>query len=236
MADNLSEIRTIVQSDLNVTSSSSQFPPATIDSAINRAYRSGGSLFKWPALQDAKKTVTELNINYADAPTNWRPNSIWRLTIDGEPYGDEPDYSPLKFKDFLDWLDDDNAILTEKHWSVQWLRYFFNPTPSQAGLEICIWGQENVEKLTADNSETIFTDNLPECNDAIAKEATAILKHKGELPKTGELFSAEAKTIFALAFGKIKKESGKYVKVYPFLNVPNFFGPTLQGEDLTGRF
>ena len=51
--DNLGEIRTAVLSDLNATSSSSLYPTATVNSAINSSYRKIGGLFKWPALQDA---------------------------------------------------------------------------------------------------------------------------------------------------------------------------------------
>lgn len=221
--DNLGDIRTAVQSDLNVSSTSSLYPSDTIDSAINRAYRKIGGLFKWPSLQDALDTTTQANIEYYDAPTNWRPNSMWRLAVDNTPYGEKPDFSPQLFKDYLDWKDNDNADLTEKKWGVQWLRYFINPTPTVAGLEICVWGYKNVETMTVDGSETIFTDNMPEGNEAIALEASAILKKKGELPEDGTMFSTEAKQILIISFDKISKEGSKYEKINPMLNVPNFF-------------
>lgn len=235
--DNLGELREAVQSDLNVSSNSSLYPQATIDSAINRSHRKCGGLFKWPILQDALTTTSQANIDYYDAPETWQPRSLWRLTVNGTPYGIKPDYSPQVYKDFLDWLDNSNSDLTEKRWAVQWRRYFINPAPATAGLTICVWGLKNVTKLTLDADETIFTNNLPECNEAVVLEASAILKKKGELPQDGLMFSQEAKQILVVAFGKIKQESGKYEKVYPFLNVPNFYNnggsPVI---DKTGRF
>ena len=235
--DTFAEIRTSVLSDLNASSTSSQYPTATVDSAINRAYILASSLFRWPILNDALQTTTQKDINYYDAPENWRPMSIWRVEIDGDPYGDDPDYSPIVFKDFLDWQSDsDNDDSTDKKWSVQWRRYFVYPAPTAAGLVITVWGQENVETLTNDADETIFTGSQPECNEAIAKEAVAILKHKGELPEEGQMLSQTAKVILVVAFDKVKQEKSKYEKLYPFLDVQDFYGRTSTVKDMTGRF
>jgi len=235
--DNLSDIRTTVLSDLNASNTSSLFPPATVDLAINRAYRKIGGLFKWPILQDAKKTTTQANIDYYDAPTTWRPNSIWRLEIGSTTWGQEPDFSPQTFKDYLDWKADSDNDLTEKRWAVQWRRYFINPTPTTADLVITIWGYENVETLTADADETIFTGNMPEGNEAIALEAAAILKKKGEDIKTGQMVSEEAKQILIISFDKIKKEASKYEKINPFIYVPDFYARSNKKQEYDiGRF
>ena len=231
-----SEIRTVVLSDLNASTTSSQYPTATVNSAINRAYILASTIFRWPVLNDALQTTTQANIDYYDTPEAWRPRSIWRLEVDGTPYGDEPDFSPITFKDFLDWKSDsNNANSTEKKWSVQWHRYFIYPAPATAGLVITIWGQENVDELVGKDDETIFTHNQPECNEAIAKEAVAILKNKGEEPAEGQMLSQSAKVILLLAFDRIKKEGSKYEKVNPFLNVPDFFGKG-GTANMTGRF
>ena len=235
--DTLSAMRTAIQSDLNVSSSSSLFPPATIDSAINRAYQKAGALFRWPALEDAKKTSSVADKEYYDAPSTWRPDSIWRLEVDGDYYGEDPDYSPMVFQDYLDWKANDiNENSTEKKWAVQWLRYFIYPTPSADGdNNISIWGQMNVEELSVDGDTTIFSYNSPECNEALVLEAVAILKKKGEAEKSGQMFSEEAKQILAIAFNKIRQEKAKYEKTQPMFEVDDFFGPGAK-KQVTGNF
>jgi hypothetical protein len=225
--DTLQDMREAVQSDLNVSTNSSLFPPATIDLALNRAYvNKVAKLFRWPQLEDAKTTTTQANINYYDAPTTWQPNSMWRLTIDGDSnvYGEEPDGSPMSYHDFLDWLaDSQNENSTDKKWAVQWLRYFVYPTPTVAGLTISVWGQKNATKMTLDSSTTIFSYNMPECNEAIVLEAEAILKKKGENKDAGMMFSEEAKGILVTAYNKLRQEKAKFEKTQPFLNVPDYF-------------
>lgn len=234
--DNLGEIRTAVLSDLNASASSSLYPTATVNSAINSAYRKIGGLFKWPALQDALDTTTQADVEYYDAPSNWRPNSMWRLKVGDVPYGIKPDFSPQVFKDYLDWKDNDNADLTEKRWAKQWLRFFINPTPTEAGLEVCVWGYKNVDKLTEDASETMFTNNMPEGNEAIRLEAVAILKKKGELIDDGLMASAEAKQILIVSFDKISKEDIKNEKINPMLDVPDFFARNGSQTAPNGKF
>ena len=126
--DTLANIRTAVQDDLTVGEESTLFSPSVIDRAINRAYRKVGGLFPWPELQDAKKTVTQVNQEYYDYPQNWRSNSIWKLSItnsdaEEERYGEDPDGSPLSFDDYLNWKED-YPDSTDKKWANQWRRFF----------------------------------------------------------------------------------------------------------------
>jgi len=221
--DLFEDLITAVQSDLSVSSNSSFFPTATIKLAINRAYKKAG-VFKWTALQDSQKTSTTASGEYYDAPTTWRPNSIWRLEVDGDMYGQDPDGSPLKFDDFLTWKEN-NPNSTDKKWAVQWLRYFLNPIPSAIGdKNITIWGYKNVSELVNDADTTIFSYNMPECNDAIVMEASAILKNKAEDNKTGQFLSAEAKNILSITFNGLTKDSSKQEKNQPFFQVPDYFG------------
>lgn len=229
----LSEIRAVVKSDLNAGTNSSLYPNSRVDSAINRAYIKASRLFRWPALQDAKKTSTGANQDYYDYPENWSPLSVWRLEVNGELYGEEPDGSPLSFSDYLTWkLNNPNS--TDKKWSQQHKRYFISPTPTTVGSNnITIYGQENVTTLSSDSDTTIWSYDMLECNEAIALEATAILKKKGEID--GEMYSAEAKQILAVAYGKIRQEN-KFDHNQPFFNVPNFFGNQTSKEQVIGNF
>jgi len=234
MFDQLSEIRSAVQSDLSVSTNSSLYPPATIDLAINRAYIKLSRMFRWPALEDAKTSTTQLNQQYYDAPSVWTPDSLWRLEVDGDQYGESPDGNPLVYSDFLKWkLDYPDS--TDKKWAVQWLRFFISPTPSSAGLTICAWGQKNVTELTEDTDETIFTGSLPECNEALALEASAILKKKGTDEGKGGMYSDEAKQIVAIAWANLKKEQSKYEKNLPFFDVPDFYNDS-EATQVTGNF
>lgn len=232
--DSLSEMRSAVQSDLNASGNSSLFPPDTIDDVLNRAYIKIAGFVRWPDLEDAKTTTTQLNQEYYDVPDTWRYNSVWRITVNGDLYGEEPDGSPLDFKDYLEWKDE-NTSSTLKKWAQYRNQIFIYPTPTAAGVEIVAWGQRTITEMTVDGSTTIFSENMPEVNEAIVLEAEAILRRKGEADDKGQLVSTEAKTIVLTAFDKVKKEKSKYEKVQAQFNVPDFFGKTASEENI-GNF
>jgi len=232
--ETLADIRQAIEDDLTVGSESTLYSTALINRAINRAYRKAGSLFQWPELKDAKKTTTQVNQEYYDYPSTWRSDSIWKIRINNIKYGEEPDGSPLSFDDYLNWRED-YPDYTDKKWANHQRRFFVTPTPTVAGLVVCIWGFTVTETLTSDSNVTIFSYSMPEGNEAIVLEAVAILKAKGENEKAGEFRSMEAKQILATAWGRIRKEQAKYEKNMPFLDVPDFFGGT-NSKDLRGRF
>lgn len=232
--DTLAQLRTGVQDDLTIGDESTLYSPNLIDRAINRAYRKAGGLFPWPELQDALKTTTQVDVDYYDYPVNWRSNSIWKLRINLERYGEDPDGSPLSFDDYLNWKEN-YPDSTDKKWANQWRRYFVSPTPTVAGLVICIWGVKVTETLTADADTTVFSYSTPEVNEAIVLEAVAILKAKGDEEKSAQFRSAEAKQILAVAWGKIAREQAKYEKNMPFFEVTDFYGNS-SSKDMRGRF
>lgn len=232
--ETLLDFRGIVQSDLNVGAGSSLYPTTTIDSALNRSYTKCYRLFRWPGTEDAKYTNTQTNQDYYDAPTDFVPDSIWRLEVDGEMYGEEVDGSPMVFRDYLEWKID-NPTSTDKKWARQWTRYFIYPTPTTATSTITIWGQLNPTLMEGESDTTIFSYNLPVCNEAVIMEAEAILKHKGATPKDGEFYSAEAKSILSIAFSRIKQDNSLEKKTQPMLNVPDFFRSS-RGTQVTANF
>ena len=238
--DTLVDIRGAVQDDLTIGDESTLYSPNLIDRAINRAYRKAAGLFPWPELQDAKKTSTQVNQEYYDYPTNWRSNSIWKLTIldsDGndDRYGETPDGSPLSFDDYLNWKED-NPDSTDKKWANQWRRFFIWPVPTVAGTNnIHVWGIKVVVDLSADADTTVFSYSTPEANEAIELETVAILKSKGENDKSAQFKSLEAKQILAVAWGKIAREQAKYEKIMPFFEVTDMFGGSTS-KDLRGKF
>jgi len=233
--DTLDDLIIALRSDLNITSSSSLYPTATLELAINRAYIKASRLFRWPQLEDAKRTTSQLNIEYYDMPETWSPNSMWRLEVNAVQYGEDPDGSPMSYEDYTQWrADTDNAASTDEKWAQQWLRFFFWPLPT-AGLTIDAWGQKNVTALSSGTDDTIFSHNMPECNEALVLEASAILKKKGEDDKKGVMFSDESKQILAVSFGKLKQEKAKFEKTQPFFHVDDMFGHSAT-SDIIGNF
>lgn len=232
--DLFSDLILAVQDDLTVGDESNLYNTNIIKRAINRAYRKAGALFPWPALKDAVKTTTTADQEYYDYPDNWRSDSIWKLKVGGERYGEEPDGSPLSFDDYLNWKEDYPSS-TDKKWSNQQRRYFITPTPSATGTQICIWGIMVTTTLVDSTDTTIFSYHMPEANEAVVLEAVAILKSKGDNEKAGEFRSIEAKQILASCWGKIRTEAAKYEKNQPLFEVPNFFGNG-STRDLRGRF
>jgi hypothetical protein len=228
-----SELQTALLSDLSVSSSSSLYPTATIKIALNRAYLRATGLFRWPMLEDAKKTSTQANINYYDIPETWRADSIWKLTVNSIDYGD-----PVDFKDWLYETENNMPNGDDYLWANQYRRFFIYPTPTTAGdYNISVWGFKVPDELSSDTDDTIFSHNMPECNDAIVLEAGAILKRKGEKEKSSEMASVEAKQILVSAWNKIQQEQAKIYKIQPAFDVDNFFsGRNSDYKYGTGKF
>lgn len=223
--DTLANIRQACQDDLTIGDESTLFSPTVIDRVINRAYIKAATLYRWPQLEDAKKTSTEVNTETYDYPSVWRPDSIYRLEVDDVQYGEDPDGSPLAFEDYLIWRrDDDNASSTDEKWANQKTRFFIYPVPTTAGTNnISVWGVKNIVALSADADTTIFSYNMPEINEAILLETLAILKAKGEDDKGSQFRSIEAKQILTTAWNKLKQEQSKFEKNQPMFYVEDMF-------------
>lgn len=216
--DTFSEIRLAVYSDLTASQDSTLYNVTDVDKAINRSYDKCAALFRWSKTEDAKITTTQLNIDYYDFPDTWRPDSAWKLTVNGVDYGD-----PVLFPDYLKEIEDGIPSGLERMWSQQWTRFFIYPTPASAGLDITIWGAEIPDLLVNDSDTTIFSYSLRECNDAIVQEAVAILKNKTDNANISQFRSTGAKQILITAWTRIRQEQMKFQKIKPMFNVPDFF-------------
>lgn len=218
--DTFLELIQALQSDLNIDSNNTLFPLSTVKSAINRAYRKSGSLFKWPETEDALKTSSVADQEYYDYPDTWKPDSAWKLLVDDVDYGD-----PLAFKDYLYEKEEDIPSDADYLWSSQWRRLFIYPTPTASGSNnICVWGQKIVSVLTADSDVTIFSYSMSDCNDAIIQEAESILKDKSDNIVGSQFKSAKALQTLTIAWGKVREEQAKYERSTPMLNVSDMFG------------
>lgn len=217
--DLFSDLISAVQSDLTVDGTSPLFNPTAIKLAINRAYRKAGALFRWPDTKDAKKTSTEADMEYYDYPDNWRPESIWKLIVDGVDYE-----RPIAYNDYLYEREQNVPSGNDYMWANNGKRYFIYPTPTAAGsFNISVWGVKVVDALVNDADVTIFSYSSPECNDAIVMEAVAILKNKGGDQQSGQFLSAEAKQILATAWSKIRQEQVKNEGTQPAFQIDDMF-------------
>jgi hypothetical protein len=227
-----SELISAVQSDLNITGSSTLYPLATIKQALNRSYIKCSGLFPWPDTEDAKVTSTEKDAEYYDYPDNFTPDSIWKLSVGGIDYGE-----PISFKDFM--YEKEQGVLTHRRhaWTTQWKRYFIYPIPTVDGSDdITVWGNRVVDALVEDADVTIFSYSLPQCNESVVLEAEAILKAKGDEEQQGAFRSQSAEKTLVITWNKIKANQAKYTKTQPQFIIPDFFGNRGTNEDLTGRF
>jgi hypothetical protein len=237
MLETFQELYEAVQDDLNILDADPLFPLAKVKRAVNRAYAKTSALFRWSGTEHAKKTSTQANQDYYDYPQDFRDNSIFRIEIDGDQYGEAPDGSPMRFEDYLTWKSESiNDNSTDKKWANQKRRFFITPTPTSAGSNnLHVWGQRVPDALSADGDTTIFSYSMPEGNEAIVLEASAILKSQGEEEKAGDFRSVEAKQILIVAWNKIRQEQGKYQKTEPFLEVSDMFGEGTSKQK-TGNF
>jgi len=238
--DTLQEMREAVQSDLTVGAESSLLDPTTIDLALNRGYTKIGSMFKWNETRDALKTSAKENREYYDYPNVWRPDTIWKLTIDDLDYGD-----PLTFKDYMYEKENNFPSGLTKLWTNYGKRYFVYPIPTVEGSNnIKIWGYRFVEKMTEDTDITIFSYSMPEINEAIVLEAGAILKNKAELQQAkrsgivvgSDLLSQEARSIVVTTWTKITQEQSKLKRTTPQFIVPDYFGNSSNVSSIIGNF
>lgn len=218
--DLFSELIQAVKDDNTISSTSALYTDPLIKRYLNRAYKKAGGLFRWPETEDAKKTSTVSSQEYYDYPDTWRPDSIWKLKVDGVDYG-----RPLVFEDYLYEKEQTFPSGKTTAWANQWRRFFIYPTPTTSGNNnICVWGQKVVDALVNNSDTTIFSYSLPECNEAVVLEAVAMLKNKIENEKAGEFRSLEAKQILSIAWQKIKQDANLLVKTKPMFEVNDWFG------------
>lgn len=230
--DLLSDLVQAVRDDLSVDSTSTLYNETVIKRVLNRAYNKCGGLYRWPELEDAKKTSSIADQEYYDYPDNWQPDSVWKLKVDDDDYGD-----PLVYMDYL--LERENTFPSglTKAWSSQWRRFFVYPVPTTDGNNnICVWGQKVVDPLVSDASTTIFSYSFRDCNEAIVLETVAILKAKGDQTQEGQFRSLEAKGILANAWQKIRQNQVKYEKTQPKFEVPDFFATSRSRKTRIGDF
>lgn len=154
---------------LQTADNSTLFPASRITQLIQRAYVWATQLFIWQDLVKGKYTTTQANINYYDYPESFRTSTIIRLEVDGESY------DRVNFEDFLAYKEN-NPTGEDKIFANYGRQVFISPTPTSAGLNLSVWGAYNVKAsdLSSSSSQTIFSENKEEGNEAIVKKAYSV--------------------------------------------------------------
>ena len=227
--DTRSEMETELVAQLQVAANSSRYPSTRITTLIQNAYKWATNLFIWTDLVKAKTTDTGASQEYYDYPEEFRSNTIVRLEIDGDPY------ERKNFEDFLDYKEN-NSTTTKKMFANYGRLFFVNPIPSAIGTDnICAWGAIQADALSSAASETIFTDNNPEGNEAVVQRALGVaLKRIDKDQSLLEIQEAVA-TLAKLHSDEIKATQRDKRLDHPSMNVPNMYGNYASNPN-PGRF
>lgn len=167
------EMQTAVYDDLSVSSTDTFYTVAYVKRAVNRAMRIVAGLHPWPHTERAMKRSSEANKEWYNIPENFKNDSIYLLSLDGEYY------TILNWKDYLKYKDEQGANASEKYASTFRNRYFINPTPSADGSNnISIWGQEIPDDMVDDSDVSAFNGEA-EIEEQIVEIAIAFCLMKG---------------------------------------------------------
>lgn len=236
--DTFQDLIDAVSGDLKIPNTgNSTYTLPMIKRALNRAYARAGALYRWPETEDAQKRNSVANREYYDYPRNWRPDSMFRLEVDGNIYGNEPDGSPMDFNDFLTWKKN-NSNSTDKKWSTQWRRFFVYPVITTNGdKNIKTWGQKAVDELEFETDTTIFSYHMRECNDAVVLEAGTILRgDEDDKDRSDLMVNEDAFNILTRSWAKIASEQSKYEKEQPMFDVDDMFSDGYGSDQVIGNF
>lgn len=120
---------------------------------INTAIQRVCDFRPWKFLELAKTTTTKEDQEYYDEPTDFKTNSIYYMEVDGEEY--------VK-KNWERYQEYKAAESTEKIFAAHNGFYFINPTPTEAGKTVDIYGIRIATKLVNDNDRPITPSEFDE--------------------------------------------------------------------------
>jgi hypothetical protein len=216
--DTRTEMETELIAQLQVANNSSLFPSTRITTLIQNAHTWATTLFIWLDLVMAKTTNTNASQEYYDYPEEFRSGSIIRLAIDGESYDRK------NFEDYLDFKEN-NTGSDEKIFANYGRFFFVNPTPASLGSgNMDVWGAVQADELSEGTSETIFTGNKPEGNEAIVLKAFSVAMRRIDKTLSDGAMSEAILTLSKLHGDEVKATQRDQRKDHPKFDVPDFFG------------
>ena len=218
--DTRAEMETELVAQLQVAANSSLFPASRITTLIQNSHKWATNLFIWNDLVKAKITSTQATFEYYDYPDNFRSGTIVRLEVSGDSY------ERKNYEDYLDYKEN-NSTTTKKMFANYGRFYFTNPVPTADGSnDMTVWGAVQADPLSAAGTETIFTNNKPEGNEAIVQRAFGVAMRRID-PKVSETATAGSIAILAkLNLDEAKATQRDQRLDHPMFEVPNLFGDT----------
>jgi len=216
--DTRAEMETELVAQLQVADNSSLYPSTRITTLIQNAYKWATNLFIWTDLVKAKTANTAVSQRYYDYPEEFRSNTILRLDIDDDPY------ERKNYEDFLDYLEN-NSGTTKKMFANYGRLFFINPVATAVGSNnISAWGATQADDLSASDTETIFTNNNPEGNEAVVQRALGVALKRIDKGQSIQEITEAIAILQKLNADEIKATQRDKRIDHPSMNVPNMFG------------
>lgn len=218
--------------ELNMVSTSTLFSDETLADALWDAYLWATDRHAWPKLEKAK-TTTSTTDYYYDDPTEFKSDSVFKVTVDGL------DYDPTEFEDWLKWKKENpTPSAGERHFANYANQYFIHPIATSAGLEIIVWGLIQPDGFVNGGSVTIFSGTEEALNEGIMRKALSDLLPKDSQESKNELVKAQS--IIDSGHSRIQQRRYRYKrKDAPFFNVPDMYsqsGISSAGYSNPGNF
>jgi len=231
--DTRSELEAELKSQLQVSTNSSLFPASRLTSLIQNAEKRATTMYIWQALMRARKTSTTAKGTgddecYYDYPSDFRTGTVFRVRID------EKEYDRKNYETFMDFRNNYPSS-SEKIFSNFRRFIFISPDTSVGSSNMDIWGAIESPGLQDGTSETIFSNNAEEGNNAIVKLALATA-----LKRINKRLAQAEEEEALLTLGKMNNDEwSQYQRDQrmdaPLFDVPDFFGG-VDNSKLIGRF
>ena len=204
---------------LRLAKNSTLFSDEMKNTFVNDAITYVATLHKWPEREMCARYIsgTEAGYGYYDYPNNpvqFAPGSIRTLTIDGKSYENKDYYDLMKYVNGELKLPED--IERHTHWFANFGSWFFIfPVIDLNGLEIHATGITQPAPLINDESETIWSDDMEQLNEAVLEYMLYIATHE-------ERHLTLCVNLADQVWAKFVGEKQKNVPIHrPFLAVPD---------------
>lgn len=172
------DLKTAIRDDLSIATGDSFFSDAYIQRIANRAVKWLAGLHNWQQTQESRKRDSEANQEYYNYPENYKTDSIFKLSFNGDRYDRK------SFEEYEKYKEDFTSGATDKIYTDFKRQMFLNPAPTTVA-EITIWGHVIPDDMSADADTHPFAKE-GELEELIIQYAEGLAKQKGR----GTLYNA----------------------------------------------
>ena len=211
------DLETELQSQLQAADNSTLYPASRLTTLIKNAYIWATQIAIWNDLVRGKDTTTKASGTYYDYPSEFRSETIIRIEVDGD------NYPRRAFEDYLSFIDR-NPSSSKKFYANFGRQFFIHPTPSTAGLEICVWGAIQADALSDSTSVPIFSYNKEEANQAVVRKALSVAVKRAD-PNLAQVEEREATVMLLRLAEEEQKATQRDQRLdRPMFDVPDYYG------------